>query len=393
MRVLYGVVGEGMGHAIRSQVVIEHLVDEGHEVLILASQRAADYLRARFRAVHKIHGLHIITQDNEVRRFRTLWSNVRQGTAALPGQVLSYFDLIEERRPQAVISDFESFAYLYAQAHRIPVFSIDNMQIINRAVHPKAVLRGEMTNFRIARAVVRGKVPFCHHYFVTTFFYPVVRSPRTSLHPPVLRPRILEAEASKGEHLLVYQTAEGNRELADALEATGLPCRVYGMRRDLTEDVVEGSLCYRPFHEDRFIEDLASARAVVTGGGFTVICEAIYLHKPVLSTPIRGQFEQVLNARYVEREGYGLEAREVDRATIARFLDGLPRFEEALAGYAQDGNQDLLRALDEKLDQAAAGLFRRLPRVAWSSDGDEDDDDELDDGEEPLDDDASGGTS
>ena len=36
MRVLYGVVGEGMGHAIRSRVVLEHLFAQGHEVEIMA---------------------------------------------------------------------------------------------------------------------------------------------------------------------------------------------------------------------------------------------------------------------------------------------------------------------------------------------------------------------
>ena len=32
MRILYGVVGEGMGHATRSRVVIAHLLEQGHEV-------------------------------------------------------------------------------------------------------------------------------------------------------------------------------------------------------------------------------------------------------------------------------------------------------------------------------------------------------------------------
>jgi uncharacterized protein (TIGR00661 family) len=394
MKLLYGVVGEGMGHAIRSRVIIEHLLEEGHEVAILASQRAADFLEARFARVKKIHGLHIITQDNEVRRFKTLWSNVRRSTVALPRQIASYFELIEELSPQAVVSDFESFAYIYGRINRLPVFSVDNNQIINRVRHPPEVLRGQRTNYRIARTVVQGKLPFCHHYFITTFFYPPVRSPRTSLHPPVLRPAILEAEPQPGDHLLVYQTAEGNTRLAEALEATGLPCRIYGMRRDLTEDLQVGNLRYRPFHEKRFIDDLASARAVIAGGGFTVLSEAVYLRKPVLSTPIRGQFEQVLNARYLEGEGFGLEAREIEPGIVNRFLEGLPRFEEALAGYRQDGNRHLFDALDEKLDQAAAGLFRRLPRVSWppgttgASGWDDEDEDEVDEDEEEVDDDG-----
>ena len=47
MRILYGVVGEGMGHAMRSAVVLEHLVSRGHEVAIFVSGRAAEYLSAR----------------------------------------------------------------------------------------------------------------------------------------------------------------------------------------------------------------------------------------------------------------------------------------------------------------------------------------------------------
>ena len=33
MRILYGVTGEGMGHATRSKVVCEHLLAQGHKVI------------------------------------------------------------------------------------------------------------------------------------------------------------------------------------------------------------------------------------------------------------------------------------------------------------------------------------------------------------------------
>ena len=44
MKLLYGVVGEGMGHATRSRVVIEHLLAAGHELLVVVSGRAHAYL-------------------------------------------------------------------------------------------------------------------------------------------------------------------------------------------------------------------------------------------------------------------------------------------------------------------------------------------------------------
>ncbi|MFW5876203.1 MAG: MJ1255/VC2487 family glycosyltransferase [Myxococcota bacterium] len=356
MKILYGVVGEGMGHAMRSRVVLEHLIDEGHEVEIMTSQRAVDYLRERFAKVHRIHGLHIVTEENRVRRGKTLLSNVAKGTAALPRQIASYFELIGGFRPDAVVTDFESWTYFYAKRHRLPVLSIDNQQAINRCKHPPDVLEGYRQDFEVTRAFVKSKLPFCDHYLITTFFFPPVRKERTSLHPPILRPSVLEAQSTRGDHLLVYQTAEGHTQLADILQRTGLECRVYGMRRHITEEQVEGNLRYRPFDERRFIEDLASARAVVSGGGFTLMGEAVYLHKPILSVPITGQFEQILNARYLQHEGYGHHAKRLDATTLGRFLDDVPRCEDHLARYHQDGNQHLFHALDAHLDRAAAGV-------------------------------------
>ena len=83
--------------------------------------------------------------------------------------------------------------------------------------------------------------------------------------------------------------------------------------------------------------------------------EAVYLRKPMLSVPVGGQFEQVLNARYLEREGYGLYAPELTPEWLGRFLEELPDFDRRLAGYTQDGNREILAKLDSLLDQVAAG--------------------------------------
>jgi uncharacterized protein (TIGR00661 family) len=356
MKILYGVVGEGMGHAMRSRVVLEHLFAQGHEVEVVSSERAVDYLAKRFPAVHRIHGMHIVYEENRVRRGKTFWSNVLDGTLALPSQIRAYFDLVDDFRPEVVVSDFESWSYLYGKLHRLPVLSVDNIQMLNRCTHAPEVVDVDRAGFELARAFVKGKLPHCDQYLISTFYYPPVRRKRTALYPPILRPEILAAQRSRGDHLLVYQTAEGNDALADALHRSGLECRVYGMRRGIETEQVEGNLRYRPFSEAAFIEDLASARAVVAGGGFTLMSECVYLHKPVLATPIGGQFEQTLNAVYLEREGYGHHAKRVGQAELATFLDALPRCEERLAAYQQGGNRLLLSALDGHLDAAAAGL-------------------------------------
>ncbi len=354
-RILYGVVGEGMGHAIRSRVVIDHLA-RSHDVQVVVSGRAHDYLKARERdrlGVNRIWGLSIVYEDNEVQNFRTVLANVtRAALGGLPRNVKAYFDLVEEFRPEVVVSDFETWSYLFARTHGLPCVSVDNIQIVNRCDHAPDVIAGHEAEYMLAKGIVKAKLPGCFHYLVTTFFYPPVAKPRTTLHPPVLRPEILAARAEPGEHLLVYQTSTSNEALPDLLRRSGRECRIYGLRRDLAADERDGDLLWRPFAERTFVDDLRTARAVVSGGSFTLMSESVYLHKPMLSVPVRKQFEQVLNARYLEQLGYGMAAEEMTEDALGRFLERIPELERRLARYRQDGNRELLAKLDEVLAAA-----------------------------------------
>ncbi|MCL2778333.1 MAG: teichoic acid biosynthesis protein [Polyangiaceae bacterium] len=354
MKILYGVVGEGMGHAMRSRVILEHLMAENHDVEIMASGRAVEFLAKRFHGVNRIHGLHMIYEENRMRVGKTAWSNVIAGFAGIPKNIAAYFELIASFRPQVTISDFESWAYLYGKAHNLPVLSIDNMQIINRCTLPDEIVEVYPTEFAVTKAFIKSKLPFCDEYFITTFFRPPVRKKRTRLFPPILRPEILAAKRTEGNHLLIYTTGEGNESFASALAQTGIECRIYGMKRNIAEEIVEGNLRYQPFSEAKFIDDLASCRGVVAGGGFTLMGEAVYLHKPMLAVPVARQFEQVVNARYLALEGFGHFAETLnDPKTVFDFVAAIPACRDKLASYTQDGNTLVTRALDEWLDKAA----------------------------------------
>jgi len=87
--------------------------------------------------------------------------------------------------------------------------------------------------------------------------------------------------------------------------------------------------------------------------------EAVHLGKPYLATPVQGQFEQTLNARYLERLGYGIFDEHPDLHTLQHFVSRLPAFREALAGYNAQDNTALLDRLTELLDSVAAGVSIR----------------------------------
>lgn len=350
MRVLYGIVGEGMGHATRSRVVLEHLLASGHEVRVVVSGRAHKFLTDKLQgrvgvSVDEIVGLNLSFEGNELDVADSLITNIEKIPDALKKNVDVYQGVIGSFDAQVAISDFESFTYFYARVNGIPVISIDNMQIINRCRHDRFVTADKSFAFRVAKLAVKAKLPGAYHYLVSSFFFPPVRKPRTTLVPPILRPEILAAKRERKEHVLVYQTAASNQDLIPALKTLPQRFRVYGMGRTGEEGNV--SLC--AFSEVGFVDDLRTARAVIAGGGYSLMGEAVHLHVPMLSVPIRGQYEQELNARYLQRLGYGQFAEELSAEVVASFLEQTDAMEGALARYTPHDNRVLFACLEELL--------------------------------------------
>ena len=351
MRILYGVVCEGMEHATRSKVVCEHLVERGHEVKIVVSGRAHGFLSKTFRDVVEIRGLTIRYVNNRMDRDGTLARNVVAAPGMLAANVSAYMRKVASFRPDAVISDFDSFAYFFAKRHGLPVISIDNQQIISRCKLGKFAKQGVKVDYQMTKAFVRAKLPACDHYVVTTFFFPPVRpkyEKTTTLVPPILRKSILDAKkrarpAQAAGHVLVYQTSTSDTKLLDELNAIhGTRFVVYGLRKNAKV----GNCTLKDFSEEGFVEDLATSRAVVANGGLSLLGEAIYLGKPIFSVPVRNQYEQVLNARYLEELGWGLGADKIEAKVLRLFLDEVPKYAHRVGKHKQDGNRELYDVVD-----------------------------------------------
>ncbi|UOQ67171.1 glycosyltransferase family protein [Hymenobacter volaticus] len=352
MNILYGVPGEGMGHATRSKVIIQHLIGAGHEVYVVSSSRAYQLLARTFPGrVHEIRGFHLAYRSLTVSKLRTAALTLRTAPDNLLVNFRKYREMLHGMEFDVVVSDFESFSYLFAKWKGLPVVSIDNMQIISRARLDVAVPAAERDNLELARQIVRAKLPRSHHYFVATFFPLPVIKPNTTLVPPIIRPEILTAQPTKGEHVLVYQSATTQSNLVPLLQ--GLPnqeFRVYGFNKEESHSNVQ----LKAFSEQGFIDDLASTRAVITNGGFSLISEAVYLHKPICAIPIPAQFEQFLNAAEVEKLGYGRHFESLTADNVKAFLYDITGFEAALSSYSQEGNKELFQQVDEIL----AGLSK-----------------------------------
>lgn len=347
MRILYGVTGEGLGHAMRSRVVAQHLYQRGHEVKLVASGRARDYLARYFPDVQRIPGFAMVYRDHQVARARTVGRTLRSLRPAVRESLALYRTAISGWQPDVCLSDFDSFSHVFGKLFARPVIAIDHQHVIDRCAHPLPIRDRLPKDFALTRAFVRAKMPGCRHYVVTSFYRPPLRADRTTLVGPILRPEVMALAPTQGEHVLVYQTAIATRELIAALrEIPEQRFVVYA--RDLGEADRVDNVTIRAFDEPRFLADLASARAVVCNGGYTLMSEALYLGKPIASLPLRHQGEQELNAAYLHELGLGVALPRLDPVALRAFVRRPPPATRLCAGNAR-----ALATIDRLLEEVA----------------------------------------
>ncbi|MFY9562200.1 MAG: glycosyltransferase family protein [Terriglobales bacterium] len=334
---LYGVNGEGAGHSTRAKEIISHLQKKGHLVHVVSFDRGLTNLRKDFE-VTEIHGWRIAYVNNRVRYRQTIARNLL-GARRTAASIAQLKKLSEEWKVDLVITDFEPLSCHVGRRRHLPVISIDNQHCLTNA--NVSYPRQYRADAAAAKMVVRLMVPRADAYLVTSFFKAEVTRPNTFLFPPILRESVLQAKPQAGEQVLVYVTSPA---LALAKLLALVRCRfvAYGFGREGPD----GNVLYKKPSLDGFLEDLINAKAIVANAGFSLVTEALHLGKPYLAVPVEHQFEQIFNAYWLEKVGYGAYSEELNRERVESFLDNLPDYRENLRAYPRQGNEALLAKLD-----------------------------------------------
>jgi uncharacterized protein (TIGR00661 family) len=341
--ILYGVNGEGAGHSTRAKEVLSHLISRGQVVHVASFDRGLQNLKNQFDAT-EIYGFRFAYLNNRVRYKRTIAKNLI--TVPQAAKSLSRLKhLVDEWKTDLIITDFEPLTCHIGHKKHLPVISIDNQHCLTNTVvsYPRQYRRDAAA----AKLVTRLMTPRASAYLVISFFNAPVRKPNTFLFPPLLRQEILDASPAQGDHVLVYVTSPAPA-LAKLLSSVRCRFIAYGFGREGEE----GNILFKKPSLDGFFADLVSARAVVANSGFSLVTEALHLGKPYLAVPVSHQFEQIFNAYWLEKSGYGAYWEQLNKERVEAFLYNLPHYREALDHYPRTGN----RALLDKLDALIARL-------------------------------------
>jgi uncharacterized protein (TIGR00661 family) len=336
--ILYGVNGEGSGHSTRAKEMIKHLQSQGHSVHVASFDRGLRNLKSEFD-VTEIYGLRLAYVRNRVRYRKTIFGNLLKAPRAAKS-IKQLTRLAEEWAIDLVVTDFEPLTCHVAHRAGLPVISIDNQHLLTRAEisYPRECRKDAAAAKLVTRFMTHG----CDAYLVISFFEAPLRRRDTFLFPPILRQEVLQARASSGDYVLVYVTSP-SAELTELLKRIRQRFVCYGFEGEGEE----GNLVFRKPSLDGFLTDLAGCKAVLANSGFSLISEALHLRKPYLAWPLKRQFEQVFNAYYIHKMGYGAYWDDLNKERIESFLFNLDEYRENLRSYPAQDNSRIFGKLDE----------------------------------------------
>lgn len=350
-KIFFSMAGEGRGHATRVRSVVEELRRD-HQLVLYASGAAHQMLTAAYEAsddvaVRSIPGLQFAYRGGRLDYFKSLYQSLPY-LFRLDGNIAALEGVLRRERPDLVVTDFEPLLPRAARRSGVPFVSFNHQHFLvtyDLSSLPwdlrwKAWLLG-----RFVAAFYSGQ----RETIVSSFFFPPLKPGAGNVTQVgvLLRPALLEAASTVGDHVLVYLRRFARENLMQALRGCGREVRIYG----LGARPPEGNLRFFQVDEEGFLKDLASCYALISNAGNQLVGEALYLHKPMLALPESGNFEQAVNGHFLRQSGGGdwMDYESLTAQDLRRFFEKVPAYRSQIDAEGVYGNDAALEAISAHL--------------------------------------------
>lgn len=324
MKILFGVQATGNGHITRARAMNKQFKALGLEVDFLFSGREKSQFfdMEEFGDWRCYRGLTFYHEAGDLKIFRTIRRNsLLQLWKDIKALSLDEYDVI--------LTDYEPITAWACRRAKRECIGLGHQYAFNFDV-PR---RGDsfissliMKNF----APVSTSLGLHWHHFNQYIIPPIAE---THEHPGVSDPN----------KIVVYLGFESPDEVIALLEPFEHHLFVFYGPFDQYES--RGHIQLKPLSREGFKQDLASAGGVICNAGFELSSEAIQLGKKLLIKPLKGQIEQLSNARALEELGLGLTMETLDPQKVQEWLDNwhgqqviYPNVAEAIAKWIDSGD-------------------------------------------------------
>ncbi|MDH8702393.1 uncharacterized protein (TIGR00661 family) [Dysgonomonadaceae bacterium PH5-43] len=329
MKFLFVVQGEGRGHLTQSIALRDILVKHGHEVVAVMVGKSnrrelpGFFLKNIKSQVFTFDSPNFLPAANNKKT--NIWASIAYNLLKSPMYVRSIYYIrskIKDTKADVVVNFYDMMAGLTYAIHppKTPQVSVAHQYLF---LHPeykfphesKAELKMLMLFTRIT--CTRSSKLFAlsiekkdnlpdHHITIV---------------PPLLRKKVLETKATKGDYLHGYMLNANYASEIIEYQKNNPDIRMHFFwdKKDAEEEtVINKNLSFHKLNDNLFIDYMAGCEAYATTAGFESVCEAMYLGKPVLMVPTH--IEQSCNAHEASLAGAGIVADDFDFDALLNFI-------------------------------------------------------------------------
>jgi uncharacterized protein (TIGR00661 family) len=277
MKILYAFNGTGYGHASRVISILPLL--QHHEVDIMVSGEM-NPIDIGYDIKYQFKGFTFVYDNGKINYWKTIKRlDIIQFIKDVWSLNVTQYDL--------VISDFEPISARSAKLRGVKSLSLSHQASFLSKNTPRSYEVDPMAEWVLKNyAPCKHNIGFHFDKYDNFILSPHIRS--------VIRDNKDKTER-KG-YILVYLSAYKVEDLVN----------VFSKYKDFKFVIFSSqvnkpgwnnsNVKFRSANQSEFMYALLQCSGVITGGGFETIAEALYLNKPVLTIPIKGQYEQECNA-------------------------------------------------------------------------------------------------
>ena len=283
MKVLYAIQTTGNGHLSRAKEFIPYLERRFQVDVVLSGPKLGLSLDRPIK--HHYQGLTLFhTQKGGIHWGKTIFkNNILQFIIDLFRAPVHQYDL--------VINDYEPITAWGCKLHGVLCFGLSNQFSLWQKKFPdsKKKWTRKLSYIRFFAPVKYG---YGLHYkaFDNNIYHPIIRSKIRHLVPTL------------GGGIVVYLPAHPLEEIIKVISTIeGTQFKIFS--KDIIAFSASNNYSLHPINETAFISALAAADGVITNAGFTTTAESVFLNKPLMVVPMRGQVEQQYNAYTLKKMG------------------------------------------------------------------------------------------
>jgi uncharacterized protein (TIGR00661 family) len=342
-RILYSLAQDGRGHASRGYEIIQRLASQGHYIMVLTGGDTFEPLDNALRgmknvSLHRLPGFKCVYHKNgKIDYAKTVSKNI---PSIVAGDIIirKLKHLIDDGNFDFAISDFEPFLPRAAKAKKLRFITIDNQhKIVFGKTDTKHMLAKHIPSYLVTSSIIQSSHPLGRKCIIASIFKPKLKKKKirkTSIIVvgPLIRKEVeeLKHQVTKGDFVLVYVKPALEKAIIPVLRKIDDNFIMYVGNPEKNKK--SASIIFRKHSADKFAQDLAKCRAVVSSAGEGLMAEALYLGKPIFLMPEGGTFEQILNGYSVKQAGVGdyKDITDVEPEDIVHFLKNLDKYEKKI---------------------------------------------------------------